>query len=117
MPPSTAAYFLLAGAFVLVWLAWISPVQTSVALTEDTISALVERVRSATSKDSPSSPSLPSFFDVGKAVHTDKVVGHRYECMYETALASMRLKPIKLLEIGLGFGAFLAAQAELTLLV
>ena len=53
----------------------------------------------------------PSFLEVGKAVHTDKVVGHHYECLYEKALAGLRTKPVKLLEIGLGFVSTLALNA------
>lgn len=51
-----------------------------------------------------SGDSLKTFFELATEIGTDKVTTHSYQHAYELYLPSLRHKPVKMLEIGLGCG-------------
>ncbi|EMD00584.1 hypothetical protein BAUCODRAFT_175520 [Baudoinia panamericana UAMH 10762] len=56
----------------------------------------------ASSTASARKDNRPSFYEVALSYGTDKVTTHKYHHMYEKYLASLRDRPLKMLEIGLG---------------
>ena len=54
-----------------------------------------------------------SMYEIGSETQTDKIYMHRYDKVYEQFLTPWRSKPVRLLEIGMNYGASAALWSEM----